>query len=58
MKEKFQDVLRRELKTEFEKQMNLQVNDNELKKVIKEYQRIKRSPIHEIKEMDKKSKKT
>jgi hypothetical protein len=59
MKEKFEDVLRRELKKEFEHQMNVQINQSELKKVIKEYKKIKKfqkTPLYEVMQMDKKEK--
>lgn len=60
MKEKFEDVLRKELKKEFEHQMNVQINQSELKNVIKEYKKIKKfqkTPLYEVMQMDKKSKK-
>lgn len=60
MKEKFEDVLRRELKKEFEHQMNVQVNQSELKNIIKEYKKIKKfqkTPLYEVMQMDKKGKK-
>jgi hypothetical protein len=60
MKEKFEDVLRKELKKEFEHQMNVQVNQSELKNIIKEYKKIKKfqkTPLYEVMQMDKKSKK-
>jgi DNA repair exonuclease SbcCD ATPase subunit len=59
MKEKFEDVLRRELKKEFEHQMNVQLNQHELGKVIKEYKKIKKfqkTPWYDVMQMDKKSK--
>lgn len=60
MKEKFEDVLRRELKKEFEHQMNVQINQSELKDIIKEYKKIKKfqkTPLYEVMQMDKKGKK-
>ena len=60
MKEKFEDVLRKELKKEFEHQMNVQINQSELKNIIKEYKKIKKfqkTPLYEVKQMDKKNKK-
>ena len=60
MKEKFEDVLRKELKKEFEHQMNVQVNQSELKNIIKEYKKIKKfqkTPLYEVMQMDKKRKK-
>jgi len=60
MKEKFEDVLRKELKKEFEHQMNVQINQSELKNIIKEYKKIKKfqkTPLYEVMQMDKKSKK-
>jgi len=56
MKEKFIDVLRRELQNEFKKELGVDVNDAALKKVMKEYKRIKNNPINIIKEMDQKRK--
>ena len=55
MKEKFEDVLKRELKNEFEKQMNLQIDEKELSKVMKQYRRVVKSPLYEVKQMDKKT---
>lgn len=55
MKERFEDLLKRELKNEFEKQMNLQINDGELNKVMKKYKKITRSPLYAVKQMDKKT---
>lgn len=60
MKEKFEDVLRKELKKEFEHQMNVQINQSELKNIIKEYKKIKKfqkTPLYEVMQMDKKSNK-
>lgn len=60
MKEKFEDVLRKELKKEFEHQMNVQINQSELKNIIKEYKKIKKfqkTPLYEVMKMDKKDKK-
>lgn len=60
MKEKFEDVLRKELKKEFEHQMNVQINQSELKNIIKEYKKIKKfqkTSLYEVMQMDKKSKK-
>jgi hypothetical protein len=60
MKEKFEDVLRKELKKEFENQMNIQLNQSELKNVIKEYKKIKKfqkTPLYQVMQMDKKEKK-
>jgi len=60
MKEKFEDVLRKELKKEFEHQMNVQINQSELKDIIKEYKKIKKfqkTPLYEVMQMDKKDKK-
>ena len=59
MKEKFEDVLRKELKKEFEHQLNVQLNQSELKKVIKDYKKIKKfqkTPLYEVMQMDKKEK--
>ena len=59
MKEKFEDVLRRELKNEFEKQMNVQINQNELGKVMREYKKIKKfqkTPWYDVMQMEKKDK--
>jgi hypothetical protein len=52
MKEKFEDVLRKELKKE--------LNQSELKNVIKEYKKIKKfqkTPLYQVMQMDKKEKK-
>ena len=60
MKEKFEDVLRKELKKEFEHQLNVQLNESELKKVIKDYKKIKKfqkTPLYEVMQMDKKENK-
>jgi hypothetical protein len=60
MKEKFEDVLRKELKKEFEHQLNVQLNQSELKKVIKDYKKIKKfqkTPLYEVMQMDKKENK-
>ena len=54
MKEKFIDVLRRELQNEFKKELGVDVNDAALKKVMKDYKTIKNNPINIIKEMDQK----
>lgn len=56
MKEKFIDILRRELQNEFKKELGVDVNDAALKKVMKDYKRIKNNPINIIKEMDQKRK--
>jgi hypothetical protein len=56
MREKFIDVLRRELQNEFKKELGVDVNDAALKKVMKDYKRIKNNPINIIKEMDQKRK--
>lgn len=56
MKEKFIDILRKELQNEFKKELGVDVNDAALKKVMKDYKRIKNNPINIIKEMDQKRK--
>ena len=53
MKEKFEDVLKRELKAEFKRQMDVDVNEAELDKVLKQYTKVKKSTLHEIKRLDK-----
>jgi len=55
MKEKFEDVLKRELKEEFKKQMGVDVNEGELSKVLKQYSKVKKSTLHEIRRLDKDS---
>lgn len=60
MNEDFESILREELKKEFEKQMGVNINQKELKKVIKEYKKIKKfqkTSLYEVMQMDKKSKK-
>lgn len=60
MIENFESILREELKKEFEQQMGVQINQKELKKVIKEYKKIKKfqkTPLYEVMQMDKKNKK-
>jgi hypothetical protein len=59
MKENFEDILKKELKKEFENQLNVQLNQSELKKVIKEYKKIKKfqkTPLYQVMQMDKKNK--
>jgi aspartate oxidase len=59
MNEDFQRILRQELKKEFEEQLGLTVNQTELKKVIKEYKKIKKfqkTPLYQVMQMDKKNK--
>jgi len=61
MKENFEDILRKELKKEFENQLNVQLNQSELKKVIKEYKKIKKfqkTPLYQVMQMDKKENKS
>jgi|LakMenEpi03Aug12_release.lakeMendotaPanAssembly.Ray.scaffolds.fasta_scaffold03301_11 hypothetical protein len=60
MNEDFQRILREELKKEFEEQMGVSVNQTELKKVIKEYKKIKKfqkTSLYQVMQMDKKEKK-
>ena len=60
MSEDFGSILREELKKEFEQQMGISVNQTELKKVIKEYKKIKKfqkTPLYQVMQMDKKVKK-
>lgn len=60
MNEDFESILREELKKEFEQQMGVQINQKELKKVIKEYKKIKKfqkTPLYQVMQMDKKDKK-
>ena len=60
MNEEFQRILREELKKEFEEQMGVTVNQTELKKVIKEYKKIKKfqkTPLYQVMQMDKKKNK-
>jgi len=59
MNENFESILREELKKEFEEQMGITVNQTELKKVIKEYKKIKKfqkTPLYQVMQMDKKNK--
>lgn len=60
MNEDFESILREELKKEFEQQMGVNINQKELKKVIKEYKKIKKfqkTPLYQVMQMDKKDKK-
>ncbi len=60
MSENFESILREELRKEFEEQMGLTINKQELKKVIKEYKKIKKfqkTPLYQVMQMDKKVKK-
>lgn len=60
MNEEFQNILREELKKEFEQQMGVNINQKELKQVIKEYKKIKKfqkTPLYQVMQMDKKDKK-
>ena len=60
MSEDFESILREELKKEFEQHMGISVNQTELKKVIKEYKKIKKfqkTPLYQVMQMDKKVKK-
>jgi aspartate oxidase len=59
MNEDFESILREELRKEFEEQMGVTVNQTELKKVIKEYKKIKKfqkTPLYQVMQMDKKKK--
>lgn len=60
MNEDFESILREELRKEFEEQMGVTVNQTELKKVIKEYKKIKKfqkTPLYQVMQMDKKANK-
>lgn len=60
MNEDFESILRKELRREFEEQMGVNINQKELKKVIKEYKKIKKfqkTPLYQVMQMDKKTKK-
>lgn len=60
MNEDFESILREELRKEFEEQMGVTINQKELKKVIKEYKKIKKfqkTPLYQVMQMDKKVKK-
>ena len=60
MNEDFESILREELRKEFEEQMGVTVNQTELKKVIKEYKKIKKfqkTPLYKVMQMDKKKNK-
>jgi hypothetical protein len=60
MNEDFESILREELRKEFEEQMGVTVNQTELKKVIKEYKKIKKfqkTPLYQVMQMDKKKNK-
>jgi hypothetical protein len=60
MNEEFESILREELRKEFEEQMGVTVNQTELKKVIKEYKKIKKfqkTPLYQVMQMDKKKNK-
>lgn len=60
MNENFESILREELRKEFEEQMGVTVNQTELKKVIKEYKKIKKfqkTPLYQVMQMDKKANK-
>jgi hypothetical protein len=57
MSENFESIFRDELKKEFEEKLGLTINQNELKKVIKEYKKIKKfqkTPLYQVMQMDKK----
>lgn len=57
MTEGFEDILRDELRKEFEEKLGLTINQQELKKVIKEYKKIKKfqkTPLYQVMKMDKK----
>lgn len=59
MSENFESILREELRKEFEEQMGVTINQQELKKVIKEYKKIKKfqkTPLYQVMQMDKKIK--
>ena len=59
MNEEIEHILRKELKREFEEQMGITVNQTELKKVIKEYKKIKKfqkTPLYQVMQMDKSKK--
>ena len=53
MKKKFDEKLKDELMKEFKSQMDLDINEKELEKVLKKYRKIKRSNINEIRKLQK-----
>jgi len=53
MKKKFDDKLKDELVKEFKSQMDLDINEKELEKVLKKYRKISRSNINEIRKLQK-----
>ena len=60
MNQNFENILKEELKKEFEEQMGVTINQTELKKVIKEYKKIKKfqkTPLYQVMQMDKKKNK-
>lgn len=56
MREKFEDVLKRELRNEFKKELGVDVNEGALNKVMKDYKKIKNNPLNIVRELDKKRK--
>tara|TARA_R100000027_G_C2182524_1_gene74373 strand:- start:311 stop:487 length:177 start_codon:yes stop_codon:yes gene_type:complete len=56
MREKFEDVLKRELRNEFKKELGIDVNEGALNKVMKDYKKIKNNPLNIVRELDKKRK--
>ena len=57
MTESFENILKDELRKEFEEKLGLTINQQELKKVIKEYKKIKKfqkTPLYQVMKMDKK----
>ena len=53
MKKKFDEKLKDELMKEFKSQMDLDINEKELEKVLKKYRKINRSNINEIRKLQK-----
>jgi hypothetical protein len=60
MNKDFENIFKKEFKKEFEEQLGLTINQTELKKVIREYKKIKKfqkTPLYQVMQMDKKANK-
>ena len=53
MKKKYDEKLKDELMKEFKSQMNIDIDEKELEKVLKKYRKISRSNINEIRKLQK-----
>ena len=56
VKKIFEEEFKKEFSKEFEEQLGLSINQNELKKVIKKYKKIKKfqkTPLYQVMQMDK-----